>query len=860
MPFKSLPAVLIAAFGWNAVPAEEAFTPLRLPLRAEATFRVQSFARERTIVKNPVNGAQFRYRVPEGTRVEEGDLLFVFDMSVPLEGLMERRRALDATRYRILQTQATQEDELRSLEEKIEAVSDEITLLEARQVYLLSLPRAEDIEIAHGRLNIAEQNHTASTAELERAKGRHTKGLLSAVELAKAERDVQRKLALYAFAQKQLEYDQLPATQRSIRILTLRLENERSEHSNLQNELEKKKRIMGIKKVGSDADLAREQARLDEQLEELEHEKFLSPASGVVIYTERFKRMLATGGRTSKGTPLLELADESSIAFQGGIPERLRPWFQPGATVDIVLNSAPDRVLKGSLQHIRSLPRDAAEGERMHYGEEAKTTGVKVYDVEVIVEDLPEEMRIGNYGAATLYATEQKEELTVPADFVRMIEGKAHLARNGRFEEVKGSVYAHWFILSDPSWEHSTITRDGELPQRESGETNQVLHVETDNLVATGELYPGESIRIQAPRNHGWDMKFSFIAPEDSFVKKGDRIAELESERLTKRAKDFVSQVQMAQSSRKAAEEMLDIAKEESSFDLNVARNLMEIKKLEWEIAELGVDALGLFQAELSLTQATLDVEAAKELRDRGTRNPEAIAQTELIRREREVERKTFQKEAAEIRLQTVRKGNEPLAIQKAKLAFLKQKTSVANLEKSTRAKVNQATFQRDNAVRGEERNQRRSDRNEKHIAMCTLEAPTDGLLKYEKLWDGSGISKIDLGRGSWPGAHILSISDSSRMSVRLSVPERAFQFIKPDLVVEVRIPSLTQQVLPGRIEHIANVLEPLEEATVRAGLYANHEPSQDQVIHLRIAIDAPEELELKPGAIAHVVFPFSIE
>ena len=148
MPSRLFSVFLCSILLREAALAETPIQPQKQVLPAETTLRVQSFARERYIVKNPLNQAQILYRIPEGSRVAEGDLLFVFDMSAPEEAMVTQQQKLDATTFRIRKSRANRDDELRTLTEKIEEVEDEIALLEARMAYLRSLPRAEDVLIS----------------------------------------------------------------------------------------------------------------------------------------------------------------------------------------------------------------------------------------------------------------------------------------------------------------------------------------------------------------------------------------------------------------------------------------------------------------------------------------------------------------------------------------------------------------------------------------------------------------------------------------------------------------------------------------------------------------------------------------
>lgn len=823
-----------------------------MEVHPEIPLRVQTFARRQVVVSNPIRWSQFVYLVPEGSVVREGDLMFEFDLAAPehRETSLENRMEDQQNQVRV---------RLGNVEERIVSLRDELARLEdqrevqrARLEYLRSLPRSEDVAIARGRLEVAERNLEAARVERDTAKSRLERGLVAPAILERAESALRIQAARAEHARNRLRTTSQPTHPHDLRVVELRIENLRLEAEKLEGEITSQEEILRIETRSAERQIQEIERELEEVREELRQGRVYAPRDGVVIYTSRLKRELTSGGKPAKGMALAEIPEPDSIALRGRIPEDARALFRAGDHVDITLNPLPDAQFSGRLHSISSLPRDIAEGDR-GTGDDTET-GVKVYDVVITFDTLPPNLPIGVYGTARLRTADPVRGPAVPLSWVRVRDGRPHLSVNGVFVPVDGVSSGAWFVVPGEEVDLNRVSPDGEWPTRQTEEDL----LSTDRVTATGQLEPLESVEVTAPAVRAWDLRVESLVPEDTRVEKGDQLAVLDSERLSNQLNNVESDVTRRTSQREAAEEELTSRRREARFQLTRAENLLEIRKLEAELVETSVSASQLHQAMLDKEVARENLASSRRELARLERTPDLSSPVERKAREREVRRRELQLEQAEIELEKAKAGAGPVQRSQARLEHLRQKANLAQLQSSSTRRVRQA----ENRVRWRTRRERsrreQLEQARENIEALTVRAPADGIVKYENLWDGIGVSKLRVGLGMAGRTPMMRLSDSARMVIRVSVSERYVRHLAIGQNVQVRIPSEGSRIWEGEVVAIREFLEPTETGSLRAGVYANHEPPLEHAVGVEVLLRDSEEWDLTPGAVSHVIFPFA--
>ena len=101
-----------------------------------------------------------------------------------------------------------------------------------------------------------------------------------------------------------------------------------------------------------------------------------------------------------------------------------------------------------------------------------------------------------------------------------------------------------------------------------------------------------------------------------------------------------------------------------------------------------------------------------------------------------------------------------------------------------------------------------------------------------------------------------MSIPDLSEMEVMVEVPEHYYPQLREGLPVEVRVPSLSERLLPGQVSRIDLLFTNRGKKDSQLGLYSSREPLGDVVFKVRVRFQN-DGLALKPGLVSEVFFPF---
>lgn len=841
----TLPFPLPARIPAGVRPEDEAHPALSI--------RVQTFARQQVIIENPVRWPQFTFLLPEGSRVNAGDTLFEFDLTTARNRLRNVERNLADTENQIAVQLGRIEQRILELEDQKTSLEAQRDVLMARREHLKALPRPEDVAIAQTRLDVALRNLEAVENERDITRERLAQGLVSPATVERAETDWALQRARTTFAENRLRSASLPTTRHTLRINELRIDNLRLEIEKLEREIASQQEILRIETRTTDRrmnNLLREKAEVEE---ELLHERITAPSAGVLIYTSRLKRELASGGKPSRGMSLAEIPDPDSLALQGRIPEEQRSLFRVGDPARVRLNPMPDVTLAGRIHSISPLPRDISETDRRTQGDASAETGVMVFDLVIVLDELPGGIPFGVFGTADIRTAAPVIGPSVPLDWVRVRDGNHHISLNGVFTPVNGIASGTRFILQTVDVPLERVSPEGVWPENDA----DMEAVSGDRVTASGALTPLESIAVHAPSVRAWDLRITRLAAEDTFVTRGDVLAELDSEQINNRLRDAENDLTQRISNRESAEENLQQRRREAAFQLARAGNQLEIQALELELMESTLNVSQLHQAQLEKTTAEIQREAAERELRRVRANPEMTAPAELRRREREVRRRTIALEQARIQLALAEEPATELELSQARLELARQHSRLRELENRFRREIAgaEANFRRHQRIE-QSRVERRAGR-QADLEALVIRAPADGLLKFENLFDGVTVSKIRTGMNVWSNSRLMSLSDSNRMVVRVQVSERYIRFLRPNMPVQVRIPSEGSQLWTGSIRSLSEILVPAAVPNLRASVFANLEPPLEHVIDVEVVLRDLPDRPLKPGAVAHVIFPF---
>ncbi len=171
------------------------------------------------------------------------------------------------------------------------------------------------------------------------------------------------------------------------------------------------------------------------------------------------------------------------------------------------------------------------------------------------------------------------------------------------------------------------------------------------------------------------------------------------------------------------------------------------------------------------------------------------------------------------------------LNYKKAQLAYQRLLQEKKSLEKINAAKLRQAQLEVEQA-------RLKLQQAEDNLKKLTITSPADGLVVYEKVWDGGQMSKLKVGYTPWRGQALIEIPSQNRMKVVGSINEIEISRVKKGEKAEIRLDAIKDSVFTGTVSEVATLAHKDRE-------------TDKNVFDVEILINETDS-RLKPGMTAH--------
>lgn len=341
--------------------------------------------------------------------------------------------------------------------------------------------------------------------------------------------------------------------------------------------------------------------------------------------------------------------------------------------------------------------------------------------------------------------------------------------------------------------------------------------------------------------------KLVSIVPEGTFVKKGELVAQLDADEITKLLNKQRVALQTAESKVKETESELAQAKIKEESEIAEAESKMELARLA---QKKYTDAEGDYTKELKKLQGALElakrelVEAKDDLDFTRKQVRRGFGDLGAVRgRELGVQAQEFKVESAEFELKVLVKFTREE--QETKLRF-EAKNAEAKLKatkETQKSLVQKAVDGVENAKSTRDIEKEALDRLQKQIDQCTIKAPADGMVIYSsRRWYGES-GQIRPGATLQYQQPIFSLPDFSKMRVNMKVHESLVKKVQPGQKASLRLEAIPDRPLAGTVSKVGTV-----------GQNDGYWGSRIKAYETHINLDAvPTDAGLKPGMSAEV-------
>ncbi len=387
--------------------------PLTISVNETGTIR----SREQVILKSEVEGrTTILYLIPEGARVEKGDLLVELDTSRLQDQFIEQQ----------IQTQNAEAAFIRA-RENLEVVKNQAQA----DVSLATLNyrfAQEDLKVyqegeypkqvkeLEAKLALAEQERQRANREVEGSRILYNEKYISETELQADELTAKKAQLDVELAKDQLGLLQTHTHKRRMDELDAAVEQ-------TQMALERARRKASADVLQAEADLRAKQAeytqkknRLDDVTQQLTKTKIHAPRDGLVVYATSTRASwrgndepLEEGREVREREELIYLPTADEMMALVKIQEATLDIVKPGMPVQITIDALPGRRFTGRVTKVAPLPDAASVW---------MNPDLKVYDTEIHLTESDTALRTGMNCTVNIIAAHYDEALYVPIQAV----------------------------------------------------------------------------------------------------------------------------------------------------------------------------------------------------------------------------------------------------------------------------------------------------------------------------------------------------------------------------------------------------------------------------------------------------------
>lgn len=341
--------------------------------------------------------------------------------------------------------------------------------------------------------------------------------------------------------------------------------------------------------------------------------------------------------------------------------------------------------------------------------------------------------------------------------------------------------------------------------------------------------------------------KLVSIVPEGTFVKKGETVAQLDADEITKLLNKQKVALQTAESKVKETESDLTQAQIKEKSEIAKAVKTLKLAEIAHEKY---TDAEGDYTKELKKLQGALElakrelVEAQDELEFTRKQVRRGFGDLGAVRgKELGVQEKDFKVGSAEDELKVLKRFTK--REQETKLEF-EAKDALAELDRTKetqKAMVQKAKDALENAKSTRDIEKQTLDRLQMQIDQCTIKAPADGMVIYSsRRWYGES-GQIRPGATLQYQQPIFSLPDFSKMRANMKIHESQVKKLAVGQKANLRLEAIPDRPLIGTVSKVGTVGQ-------NDGYWGNKIKVYETHINLDLV---PTDAGLKPGMSAEV-------
>ncbi len=380
------------------------------------------------VIRNEVDGnSRVIYIVPEGTVVEEGDLLVELDSAEAEEQLNQQKLSYEKAVQEFEAAKANLQIEQSQVQSQIDAaiLATNFAFIDYRK--FVEGDKLQQLRNAEISIQTVEENLKIAQDRLFWSQRLFKEGFETKTKLEQDQLSVTNSLLNLEQARTELtmlrDYD-LPKLEEQYVSSLIEASNELSRVI-LQATNSLNKAIADL--ITQSNSLVLNKERLDNETEQLEKSKIYAPIGGMVVYAKSRSRfssesMIEEGATVRKRQDLITLPDTSQMKVDIKVHESQVNKVKKGQTAFVVLDSMPDKRFKGIVSKVAPLPDSASF---------FSDPNLKEYATEILVTDQLPDLKPGVSARAEIVITNITSTLKVPIQSVTTVNSEQVVYKAG---------------------------------------------------------------------------------------------------------------------------------------------------------------------------------------------------------------------------------------------------------------------------------------------------------------------------------------------------------------------------------------------------------------------------------------------
>jgi len=361
-----------------------------------------------------------------------------------------------------------------------------------------------------------------------------------------------------------------------------------------------------------------------------------------------------------------------------------------------------------------------------------------------------------------------------------------------------------------------------------------------DRVIERGTMESQKTVygKCQIPGRN----KITFIVPEGSEIKKGDKVVEFETDEIDKDIQKKEVEINDAKGKHAEAIQALEIQINKNGTDIATAHLEFELAVIDLEKYIKGTFASEEADLERAIKEAQAELEKVRDERNntevlvkKGYRTPQQLLTEDL-----HVQRYEFQVERDRRKLEVLRKYEKKRQETELKANAEENERKHERAKKTADAEQKKAEAAVANAKNAVKIHEEQLDELKEVRKKCTLIAEQDGTVAYanQRWYDPS--ERIREGTEMYSGRDVYYLPDMSRMQVKAKVHESVIDRIKVGQETVIRLDAFADVKVDGTISSVA-------------GMAASSYSSAQNYETIVLIDELPEGLAIKPGMTAEV-------